>query len=125
MSSESRARRVQHRVRCSDIATAARWRTRSGHRRPRRASAVALRGHVTATVHSGQFRSRAYVRALRDAGLRRVDGVRGPWRVHITADKRKLRGRQDSLAARWTSWRRCWWAVRSPPSPCTPWHADG
>jgi hypothetical protein len=27
--------------------------------------------------------------------------VQGPWRVHVTTDSRKLRGRDDSLAARW------------------------
>lgn len=27
--------------------------------------------------------------------------VRGPWRVHVTVDKRKLRGRDNSPAARW------------------------
>lgn len=32
---------------------------------------------------------------------RTIAAVRGPWRVHVTADKRKLRGRDDSLAARW------------------------
>lgn len=41
-----------------------------------------------------------------DAGQWRLVGrtvatVRGPWRVHVTTDSRRLRGRDDSLAARW------------------------
>lgn len=32
---------------------------------------------------------------------RTIATVQGPWRVHVTADSRKLRGRDDSLAARW------------------------
>jgi hypothetical protein len=32
---------------------------------------------------------------------RTIATVQGPWRVHVTTDSRKLRGRDDSLAARW------------------------
>lgn len=32
---------------------------------------------------------------------RTIAAVQGPWRVHVTANGQRLRGRDDSLAARW------------------------